>query len=76
MPVAVSVAVFVTEIGEAELDGVMLPDAPGESGGVGVALIVVDADTVLDPLSLPLGVPLRVGVPVPVTDVVCDAVGV
>ena len=58
-------------VGVAEILGV----APGESDGVGAALTVVEALTVVDPLSLPLGVPLPVDVGVTVPDDVQDCVG-
>ncbi len=78
VPVGVDVRVFVllTETGDVEIDAELLPDAPGERGGVGVTLTVDDALIVDEPVSDPVGVPERVDVAVPVALVVCDAVGV
>ena len=73
---AVRVFVLLAEMGDTEFDGVMLPDAPVDSAGVGVALIVDDALVVDEPESDPVGVPVLVDVTVPVTLAVCDAVGV
>ena len=78
VPVGLAVRVFVldAEIGDVEADAVMDADAPGESGGVGDALVVEDALMVVVEVSEPVGVPLRVAVAVPESLLVGDAVGV
>lgn len=76
VPVAVSVAVPELEIGDVEVDAVTDADAPVESVGDGVALKVDDALSVVDALSLPEGVPLRVTVAVAESLPVGEAVGV
>ncbi len=62
---AVSVLLLDTDIGDNEADAVMDADAPGERGGVGDALVVDDALTVVVEVSEPVGVPLHVAVAVP-----------